>query len=69
MNLKSIFENLDEVIGSVFDGIDTVTKDLGKLDKEFSQDVKKANSSRKIHEKQDKENIEKIFGSKKTKLF
>ena len=69
MNLKSIFENLDEVIGSVFDGIDTVTKDLGKLDKEFSQDVKKANSSRKIHEKQDKENIEKIFGSKKTNLF
>lgn len=69
MNLKSIFENLDEVIGSVFDGIDTVTKDLGKLDKEFSQDVKKANSSRKIHEKQDKENIKKIFGSKKTNLF
>ena len=69
MNLKSIFENLDEVIGSVFDGIDTVTKDLGKIDKEFSEDVKKANSSRKIHEKQDKENIEKIFGSKKTNLF
>lgn len=69
MNLKSIFENLDEVIGSVFDSIDTVTKDLGKIDKEFSQDVKKANSSRKIHEKQDKENIKKIFGSKKTNLF
>ena len=69
MNLKSIFENLDEVIGSVFDRIDTVTKDLSKIDKEFSQDVKKANSSRKIHEKQDKENIKKIFGSKKTKLF
>lgn len=69
MNLKSIFENLDAVIESVFNGIDTVTKDLGKIDKEFSQDVKKANSSRKIHEKQDKENIEKIFGSKKTKLF
>ena len=69
MNLKSIFENLDEVIGSVFDSIDSVTKDLGKLDKEFSQDVKKANSSRKIHEKQDKENIKKIFGSKKTNLF
>jgi hypothetical protein len=69
MNLKSIFENLDEVIGSVFDSIDSVTKDLGKIDKEFSQDVKKANSSRKIHEKQDKENIKKIFGSKKTNLF
>jgi hypothetical protein len=69
MNLKSIFENLDAVIESVFNGIDTVTKDLGKIDKEFSQDVKKANSSRKIHEKQDKENIKKIFGSKKTNLF
>ena len=69
MNLKSIFENLDAVIESVFNGIDTVTKDLGKMEKEFSQDVEKANSSRKIHEKQDKENIKKIFGSKKTNLF
>ena len=69
MNLKSIFENLDAVIGSVFDSIDSVTKDLGKMEKEFSEDVEKANSRRKIHEKQDKENIEKIFGSKKTKLF
>ena len=69
MNLKSIFENLDEVIGSVFDSIDTVTKDLGKMEKEFSEDVEKANSRREKHEKQDKENIEKIFSSKKTKLF
>ena len=69
MNLKSIFENLDEVIGSVFDSIDSVTKDLGKMEKEFSEDVEKANSRREKHEKQDKENIEKIFGSKKTKLF
>ena len=69
MNLKSIFENLDEVIGSVFDSIDTVTKDLGKMEKEFSEDVEKANSRREKHEKQDKENIKKIFGSKKTNLF
>ena len=69
MNLKSIFENLDEVIGSVFDSIDSVTKDLGKMEKEFAEDVEKANSRREKHEKQDKENIEKIFGSKKTKLF
>ena len=69
MNLKSIFENLDAVIESVFNGIDTVTKDLGKIDKEFSQDVKKANSSRKIQARQDQENIKKIFGSKKTNLF
>jgi len=47
MNIKSIFENLDAVIGSVFDGIDSVTKDLGKMEKEFSEDVEKANSRRK----------------------
>ena len=69
MNLKSIFETLDEVIGSIFDSIDTVTKDLGKMEKEFSEDVEKANSRREKQQKQDKENIEKIFGSKKTKLF
>ena len=69
MNLKSVFETLDEVIGSIFDGIDTVTKDLGKMEKEFSEDVEKANSRREKQQKQDKENIEKIFGSKKTKLF
>ena len=69
MNLKSIFETLDDAIVTVINGIDTVTKDLGKMEKEFSEDVEKANSRRKKHEKQDKENIEKIFGSKKTKLF
>ena len=69
MNLKSIFENLDAVIGSVFDNIDSVGKEFGKMEKEFSQDVKKANSSRKIQARKDKENIEKIFGPKKTKLF
>ena len=69
MNLKSIFENLDAVIGSVFDNIDSVGKEFGKMEKEFSQDVKKANSCRKIQARKDKENIEKIFGSKKTKLF
>ena len=69
MNLKSIFENLDEVIQTVAKGIDSFTKDLGKMDKEFSEDVKKANSRREKQQKQDKENIEKIFGSKKTKLF
>lgn len=69
MNLKSIFETLDEVIGSIFDSIDTVTKDLGKMEKEFSEDVEKANTRREKQEKQDKDNIEKIFGSKKTKLF
>ena len=69
MNLKSIFENLDAVIGSVFDNIDSVGKEFGKMEKEFSQDVKKANSSHKIQARKDKENIEKIFGPKKTKLF
>ena len=69
MNLKSIFENLDEVIGSVAKGIDSFTKDLGKLEKEFAEDVEKANFRREKQQKQDKDNIEKIFGSKKTKLF
>ena len=69
MNLKSIFENLDEVVGTVAKGIDSFTKDLGKMEKEFSQDVEKANSRREKQQKQDTENIEKIFGSKKTKLF
>ena len=62
MNLKSIFENLDDVVGSVAKGIDSFTK-------EFAEDVEKANSRREKQQKQDKDNIEKIFGSKKTKLF
>ena len=69
MNLKSLFENLDAVIESVCKGIDSVTKDLGKMEDDFVEDAKRRNSKHQSEAKKHKQNIDKIFGSKKPKLF
>jgi hypothetical protein len=49
--------------------MNSITEDLGKMDKDFHDDVKRSNSSHKREARKNKQNIEKIFGSKKTKLF
>jgi hypothetical protein len=41
MNLKSIFENIDAVIETVCKGV----VDLGKMEKEFTEDLERINSS------------------------
>jgi len=70
LNLSFLsFENLDKVLESFCKGMNSITEDLGKMDKDFHDDVKRSNSSHKREARKNKQNIEKIFGSKKSKLF
>ena len=69
MNLKTIFEGLDSALESFCKGMNSLSEDLGKMDREFQEDVDRRNSRHESEAKKHKENIEKIFGSKKTKLF
>jgi hypothetical protein len=49
--------------------MNSITEDLGKIDQDFHDDVKRSNSRSKSEARKNKQNVEKIFGSKKTKLF
>lgn len=69
MNLQSVFEGLDNALEVFCNGMNSITEDLGKIDQDFHDDVKRSNSRSKSESKKHKQNIEKIFGSKKPKLF
>lgn len=69
MNLQSVFEGLDNALEVFCNGMNSITEDLGKIDQDFHDDVKRSNSRHRTEARKNKQNVEKIFGSKKPKLF
>lgn len=78
MNLKKILqsimklvtpENMCKLMDSFNKGVQEFGDSMGKLDKEFSNDVKKSNNNKKSESRKNQKNIDKIFGSKKQKIW
>ena len=82
MNLRKISQSImklitPENIGKAFDtfnkGVDFFNKSvkefgdsMGKMNKEFSEDIVKSNKRSKSQENKNKQNLEKLFGPKKS---
>ena len=69
MNLQSVFEGLDNALEVFCNGMNSITEDLGKIDQDFHDDVKRSNSRSKSESKKHKQNIEKTFSSKTDQIY
>ena len=70
------FENFDKTMKAFDKGMAEFNKgmqdfgdSMGKIDKDFSKDVRKSNINAEKRAKKDRDNLDKIFGSKKQNIW
>ena len=64
-NLDSGLKSFDKFMSEFNKGMSDFGNAMGKMDSEFKDDIRKSDNNRKVRERIDKENLEKIWGKKK----